>query len=367
MTDEATTNPAVPEYLCFEPLGEVFLAARNAKNLAQKDVSNNLRLSVKQINALENNDFTSLPQPMITRGFIRNYARLLELDVEPLLASYRARVPDDSPVALTVQSSMRQVMSKERSNSWFKYVFGVILALMFFLAWFFYADYAQKPEVKSVEKPKETALATPAPVAIPLPEVALPAAERLAEGAEAPTDAVNSVSSSASSGAVNDAAQTSAVQSVQQITTQPVTQTSQLPKEASVDSNIPKENTARTAQVPVTSQAAPAGQVNAVDATKADAAKNTLKKNNAIESNMIAPTKKGAVAVTKQTWVRVSDKTGAVIYEKMLAANSEDGFDGMPPFKVLIGNASGTTLTFLGKPVDLTSATKNNVVHITLE
>ncbi len=73
------------------------------------------------------------------------------------------------------------------------------------------------------------------------------------------------------------------------------------------------------------------------------------------------------IAVTEQTWVRVTDKSGAVVYEKMLQANSEDGFNGLPPFKVLIGNAKATKLTFLGQNVDLSNKTKNNVARLTLE
>ncbi|MEO7343264.1 MAG: helix-turn-helix transcriptional regulator, partial [Methylotenera sp.] len=74
--------------LTHAPLGEILLEARTAKKLTQKDVSNSLRISIKQITALETDDFALLPDAMITRGFIRNYARLLEIDAEPLLASY---------------------------------------------------------------------------------------------------------------------------------------------------------------------------------------------------------------------------------------------------------------------------------------
>ena len=51
----------------------------------------------------------------------------------------------------------------------------------------------------------------------------------------------------------------------------------------------------------------------------------------------------------------------------MLAANSVESFDGIPPLNMLIGNAKATNLTFLGKPVDLTNYTKNNVARIVLE
>jgi len=65
--------------------------------------------------------------------------------------------------------------------------------------------------------------------------------------------------------------------------------------------------------------------------------------------------------------VRVTDKSGKVIFEKMLSAGSTDGFDGEPPFNVVIGNANATKLLFSGKQIDLASYTKSNVAHLTLE
>jgi len=57
-----------------------------------------------------------------------------------------------------------------------------------------------------------------------------------------------------------------------------------------------------------------------------------------------------------------------VVYERILPAGSSDGFDGQPPFTVVIGNAKATKLTFLGKPIDLASSTtQNNVARIKLE
>ena len=103
MTDEISQAGEWP------PLGAALAAARNAKNLSVQAVSDSLRLSLKQISALESDDFSALPQPMATRGFIRNYARLLELDAEPLLDSYRQRIPDNTPTSLNVQTSIPHV------------------------------------------------------------------------------------------------------------------------------------------------------------------------------------------------------------------------------------------------------------------
>jgi len=109
VTDENDIAGPVSQNMQHEAsLGEVLAATRKSKNLSQQDVSNHLRFSVKQIDALENNEFSALPDATTTRGFIRNYARFLELDAEPLLAGYRKQVPDGQHSnTLVVHSSMR--------------------------------------------------------------------------------------------------------------------------------------------------------------------------------------------------------------------------------------------------------------------
>ena len=152
-------------------LGEVLQAARVAKALSLQDVSDNLRYSVKQIDALEKGAFDLLPDAMITRGFIRNYARLLEIDAEPLLASYRQSVASESDNLIAVRSTMRPVRLTKESQPWLKYILASILILLFLLAWLFYVDYMPKSSSVAVNQtPVVTEEAAPA-VAEPLPEI----------------------------------------------------------------------------------------------------------------------------------------------------------------------------------------------------
>src|SRR3954471_10758468 len=99
----ADENNAMQPVAPVEPvLGPLLQNARQKRNLSMEDVSNRLRISLRQVRALEADDFSALPEPMITRGFIRNYARLLDIDAEPLLAAYRIIVPVQSPRAISI-------------------------------------------------------------------------------------------------------------------------------------------------------------------------------------------------------------------------------------------------------------------------
>lgn len=66
-------------------VGEQLRRAREAKKMTAVEVAQALKLSVHQVVALEENDWPHLPGNTIIRGFVRNYARLLKLDAEPLM------------------------------------------------------------------------------------------------------------------------------------------------------------------------------------------------------------------------------------------------------------------------------------------
>ena len=297
-------------------LGQVIQAARLAKNLTQQDVSNSLRFSVRQIDALENNAFDVLPDAMITRGFIRNYARFLDLDAEPLLASYRASVADETDKVIAVTSSMRPVQLTKDSQSWFKYILASILVLFFLLAWLFYVDYMPKQAVVSPEKTAETTAETAPVVTQPLPEIALPVAQRDAN-AESAVDSAGANPAANAMGLDAAAVAKPVEEAVTRNDSKPVQQASQPIKET----QVPLKLTGKSL----------------------------------------------SLAFTAQTWVSVIDKSGKVVYEKMSHNGDKETVNGTPPFNLVIGNASATKLSYGDKDVDLTTYTKNNVARITLE
>jgi cytoskeleton protein RodZ len=82
----------------FSP-GRALAAARAELKLSIADVSQNIKYGVKQIAAIEADDYAKLPGTTIVRGMIRSYAKLVHLDPTPLLADLGQR---DIPVVVTV-------------------------------------------------------------------------------------------------------------------------------------------------------------------------------------------------------------------------------------------------------------------------
>lgn len=73
--------------------GAALAAARIAHGLTVETVAGRLRLTSIQVEAMEADDFGALPGLVFARGFVRNYARLLNLDMAPLMDAMMHHLP----------------------------------------------------------------------------------------------------------------------------------------------------------------------------------------------------------------------------------------------------------------------------------
>jgi cytoskeleton protein RodZ len=87
--------------------------ARLDLKLAPADVANILRLSPRQILALENDDYPSLPGPTYIRGYLRSYAQLLGLAPEKIVEHYNSIAAAAPPVDLTKLTPTEQVTTQD--------------------------------------------------------------------------------------------------------------------------------------------------------------------------------------------------------------------------------------------------------------
>ena len=88
--DRAAPAPPAPRE---SGIGELLRDTREAKGLSFEDVERDTRINRLYLEALEAEHFDALPAPVYVRGFMRSYARYLELDPEHAARS----VPTDLP------------------------------------------------------------------------------------------------------------------------------------------------------------------------------------------------------------------------------------------------------------------------------
>lgn len=159
-----------------ESIGQVLRSAREAKGMSLDDAAMRLRLMHRQIEAMETDDFESLGQPVFARGFVRNYARLLGLAPESLLARMQGAPAEPAPVTQSEPPLPRSWLS----SPW---LILVLLALLVLVAapvalylWLnSEVDEAPASQAVSSAPARPEAAAVPAPAAT-LPDGASPEA-----------------------------------------------------------------------------------------------------------------------------------------------------------------------------------------------
>lgn len=171
-------------------VGQILREARHAQGLTLEDVALRLRLMQRQIEAMEHDDFESLGQPVFARGFVRNYARLLELVPETLLARM-----EGAPEEPTAVSHAEPVLPHSWLTSpWLLLMLiGLLVVVAVPVALYLWlnseVDERPAPPLPTAQSQPGRPLAPPPSAsegpAAPVPAVPLPPATQTADPAEA--------------------------------------------------------------------------------------------------------------------------------------------------------------------------------------
>lgn len=86
--------------------GTVLLEARKTHNYTVGEISEHLKIPAHVIAAIESNDLDVLPPPTFTQGYIRTYAKFLEISEEAVLERYNQAVPRDNTSKLKPRSRL---------------------------------------------------------------------------------------------------------------------------------------------------------------------------------------------------------------------------------------------------------------------
>ena len=80
------------------PLGKWLRERREELGISVQQAQADTRIRTHYIEALEADDYEALPDPVVGRGFVKNYAAYLGLDVQEATRLYAARVAPSQPV-----------------------------------------------------------------------------------------------------------------------------------------------------------------------------------------------------------------------------------------------------------------------------
>ena len=122
--------------------GRQLRLVREEKGLDLERVAALLHLSTEKLTALEADDYQHLPGAVFVQGYLRNYARLLEVPVEPLLSAFhKLHHGRERPPELHISQVRHEVRSSHvlvRLMTWFIVVGLIALVVIWwrgYLQW----------------------------------------------------------------------------------------------------------------------------------------------------------------------------------------------------------------------------------------
>lgn len=159
-------------------LGELLRNARESQGISLSQAAAETRILQRYLVALEEGDYVNLPGDVYARGFIRNYARFLNLAPEDVLQVYRQERGRSEPIRVV------QTASAPRARNFFvPSFFGVffVVLLLVGLSYLVLNVTSNMNESLAQATIQPTLAATPPPLPTALPEPSITTTAVLAQ------------------------------------------------------------------------------------------------------------------------------------------------------------------------------------------
>jgi cytoskeleton protein RodZ len=305
-SDERDTPPGMA--------GALLRVGRESAGMTIDAVAQQLKLAPRQVKALEDGDYSHLPGRTFVRGFVRNYARLVNLDPERVLGALPAGASAaalDAPTLQPTAPTIGELPTSDHSKTgWARWAIPVTLAAIVAVA----ATYEwRRPAGEPHLAAGKDAAAPPAPAA------------------SAPSNSA----STAPTPAPQEAAGTSLPN--------PIAGASPATATPAAAPDVPSV-AARAGAPEGTSPAAP----------------------NAVAQGPAPGEQAVVLAYRDNSWTEIRDRDGRVLISGMHPGGTAQTVSGSPPLLIVIGNASDVSLRYKGEAVDLAPYTRQNVARLSL-
>ncbi|PRA71708.1 Cro/Cl family transcriptional regulator [Pseudomonas sp. MYb187] len=321
--------------------GETLRQARESKDWSQAEVARKLNLTVSSLNNLESGAFDKLPGHTFARGYIRAYAKLLDMDQAALVLAF------DQCTGTHAQGSDVHALGRieepvRLSHNILRIVSLLMLVVVIGGGFFWWQDQSSQRSKDLVNMALEHVEVESADGTTQIHPLDEPEDQAVNAGQEPETTPLN----------------------LDQAAT-PADQAAQAPAPEAAGSPAVPVPSAPAAVVPAPAQApapvpatpvAPAVVASAPAATPAPAA--------------AAPVAAGSGQVHMQfiadCWTSVTDGNGKVLFSAIKRKGDSLQLSGKPPFAVRLGFARGVQLSYNGQAVDLAPFTSGETARLKL-
>ena len=347
--------------------------------MSQFDVSQRIKLQVRQVAALEDGNWDLLPGRAFARGALRSYGKLIQADVAPLLevigtTDATAQMPRHA-LSSGVGPATDSVYERQGRSGTLLWVIGGLVAagaLIFHFGSGPGGMFDREAGAASAAFSTESSTGSSAAVASTSPAgVGSPASASGSAPAHAPAVASGTVTANVTGGVAGGPAAGPVAGPG------PGAESSSAPAAPSATAGAAATAAAMpTASATPVASAAPAGSAvtvasGAAGAVSANAAASA---DNPPAATMAAPAapvaaKPGSIVLqpVEDSWVRVTDASGRKIHEALIPAGATVTVEGKPPYKLRMGNARHLKIRYEGRDVRVPPPNEKNITLLELQ
>lgn len=301
--------------------GSVLANARKARNLTEDEISAHLKIPAHIVTAIEKNDIDVLPGATYTQGYIRTYAKFLEIPEDVLLQMYSRSVPHNMAAELKPRSSLPGEASSQ-SPLVKMLTISLIIAGVFIIVYGSFQYYQEKADDMGSERESRdhqfTGTSLDAPTA---QRVTIRQDARMSEDGELILTGAETAAT------MDDAA------------------------ELTIDIAVEESNSSDSEQKTDEQTSGPeAGQ-----------------RDEAVQTNIAAEVGQSLVGrdvveiyADQSTWLEVYDARKQRLFYNMLTEGNSKLLSGKAPFRISLGNAKTTQVSINNNEIDMSAYIRSN-------
>jgi len=344
-------------------------AARLSKKMELDIVAAQLHLSHDMIVALEADDYDFFPARVFVAGYLKNYARHVGLPVEAIIQAFNNYLPaDELQTELPrINKDSREVFESSAysnpSGNAFSWLMPTILIIAIGSFFYWQKDILDKPgaflpagwldtQTDSRQTVEQSFPGQAGSILIP----ALPNGQnRLAVDVDNKSDDFAAVS------------RDSSLRDPGQVLPRAVSEANLTDNALQVDTDVQpgeKPVSSKVTDILTDNGIVTAGQTETVATAEVIPAAG----DEIAAVNPVAPgVPEIIVSFSQDCWVDIRDSAGTFKYMRVAKAGTSKKITGKPPYKVLLGNVSGATMTIDGEPFDIQRYNQANVARFSLD
>ena len=328
---ESKTPTASGELLAAATPGARLKKARLEQNLEIAETAEKLHLSPGVVKALEADDFQSLPNATFVKGYLRSYARLLDISGEELVRTYESILRSNEPKPIEPV----ETQPERKLPLPLPVLGGAGLFLVLLLVWVLWPSGGgntpvEEPQVAAVAQPQALESESAASTSLTIePKVVVTSQSSQPQSETQPNPLSNQASATPTQ------------------PTQPLWQEPQPTTQPEIGSRI---DPAALAMHQVDNPPEPSGSSLQAGA-----------------DNPAQPLDAGLItmAFSGDCWVEIRDASGELIYSDLKRMGESLRIKGTPPLEAKLGNGNVASLTYNGQPVSF-RVPRHNVVRVQL-